>query len=102
MGPSGGFRIRTLGWCSPPASIASPLTICAAAATMMGDGGVRPDTIDRVLNHKLTGVAAVYNRATYDPEKRQALTMLGDRVEAIVTGRPERSNVVSIGRSPQA
>jgi integrase len=80
----------------------TPHDLRRTAATMMGDCGVRPDTIDRVLNHKLKGVAAVYNRATYDPEKRQALAMLGDRVEAIVTGRPERSNVVSIGRSPQA
>jgi integrase len=80
----------------------TPHDLRRTAATMMGDRGVRPDMIDRVLNHKLKGITGIYNRATYDPEKRQALAILGDRVEAIVTGRPERSNVVSIGRSPQA
>lgn len=74
----------------------TPHDLRRTAATMMGDRGIRPDNIDRVLNHKLKGVAAIYNRATYDPEKRQALAMLGEWIEAIVTETPERSNVVSI------
>lgn len=79
--------------------VSPPNDLRRTAATMMGDRGIRPDTIDRVLNHKLKGVAAIYNRATYDPEKRQALTVLGEGVEAITTGKLERSNVVSITRS---
>jgi len=50
------------------------------------------------LNHKsgtVRGVAAVYNRYTYGPEKRAALAAWATRVEAIVSGGAT-SNVVKL------
>jgi integrase len=74
----------------------TPHDLRRTAATWLGDMGTRPDVIERVLGHKLPGVAAVYNRADYGREVGVALARLGDRVEETVTGR-ERSNVVAIG-----
>ena len=46
------------------------------AASGMARAGVAPHVVEKVLNHvsgTISGVAAVYNRYAYDPEKRQAL-----------------------------
>jgi hypothetical protein len=54
--------------------------------------------VEAVLNHlsgSRAGVAGIYNRATYLPEKRQALDMWAAHVEALVAGKPA-SNVVSM------
>jgi hypothetical protein len=56
----------------------------------MAELGVQPHIIEAVLNHvsgHKHGVAGIYNRATYEPEKRQALALWADRLLAIVEGR---------------
>jgi integrase len=51
---------------------------------------IEPHVIEAVLNdvsgHK-SGVAGVYNRATYPREKKRALDLWADKLTAIVTGR---------------
>ena len=39
----------------------------------MASLGIAPHVISRILNHMETGVTAVYNRHSYDAEKRDAL-----------------------------
>jgi integrase len=59
-------------------------------ATGMADIGIQPHIIEAVLNHMSghkAGVAGIYNRSTYDREKRDALVRWADRVTAIVEGR---------------
>jgi integrase len=73
----------------------TPHDLRRTAATWLGRAGVRPDTIDRLLNHAEDRISRTYNRAGYDMEKRQAVILLGSRVEAILAGE-ERSNVVRI------
>jgi integrase len=63
------------------------------AATRMADLGVQPHIIEAVLNHAgghKAGVAGVYNRSTYEPEKRQALDILAEHVLAVVEGRDSK------------
>ena len=43
------------------------------AASYMASLGVGTDVISKILNHVESGVTAVYNRHSYDPEKRDAL-----------------------------
>jgi len=74
----------------------TPHDLRRTAATWLGRSGVRPDTIDQLLNHTAGRITRTYNRAGYDAEKRQAVILLGDLVEGVVTGE-ERSNVVRIG-----
>jgi len=67
------------------------------AATQMAELGAQPHIIEAVLNHvsgHKAGVAGIYNRATYEKEKRQALSVWAERLSAIVSGRS--STVVAI------
>jgi integrase len=57
------------------------------AATRMADLGVQPHIIEAVLNHvsgHRGGVAGIYNRSTYAPEKRAALDLLAGHIKANV------------------
>jgi integrase len=68
------------------------------AATRMADLGVLPHVIESILNHisgHKAGVAGVYNRASYAPEKRQALDRWAAHVEALIAGAAG-SNIVAL------
>jgi integrase len=59
-------------------------------ATRMAELGVQPHIVEAVLNHvsgHKSGVAGIYNRATYDKEKREALNLWAEHVMATVEGR---------------
>lgn len=73
----------------------TPHDLRRTAATWLGRSGVRPDTIDQLLNHAAGRISRTYNRAGYDAEKRQAVVLLGDLVERVIAGE-ERSNLVRI------
>lgn len=54
-------------------------------ATLMGELGVRSDVIERVLNHiESKGVVRVYQRQELMAERKQALLLLGERLELLV------------------
>ena len=53
-------------------------------------------TIDRILNHRLPGEREVYNKNPLLKEKTRALQALADHVEAVVSGEPTATNVVSL------
>jgi hypothetical protein len=55
----------------------------------MADIGVQPHIIEAVLNHisgHKAGVAGIYNRAIYAPEKRAALQRWATHVQSLVQG----------------
>lgn len=61
--------------------------------------GVPPHVIEAILNHvgaHKAGVAQVYNRSTYEREKRQALDLWAAHLLAIVQGR--ENNVMPLRR----
>jgi integrase len=89
-----GFAKRTLD--SRIARSGAPLPhwtihdIRRTVATRMAELGVQPHIIEAVLNHvsgHKGGIAGIYNRATYDKEKREALILWAEHVMAIVEGR---------------
>ena len=57
------------------------------AASLMVGGGVPRLVVSKILNHVETGVTAVYDRHSYDLEKRAALDFWGRRLEAIVANK---------------
>jgi integrase len=74
-----------------------------SAATGMAALGIAPHVVDKILNHssgKITGVAKIYNRFEYLPERRAALEAWGRHVESLV--RPTASNVVELPRRSEA
>jgi integrase len=67
------------------------------AATGMARIGIAQHVVEKVLNHtggKISGVAAVYNRYEFAPERKAALEAWSRHVESLVRGEP--SNVVPL------
>jgi len=63
------------------------------AASGMAQLGAQPHIIERVLNHaggQISGIAAVYNRHTYESEMRRALELWAEHVMAVVSGDPQK------------
>ncbi len=57
------------------------------AASYMASGGVPRLTISKLLNHVERGVTAVYDRHSYDTEKRAALDWWDIKLTAILKGK---------------
>ncbi len=64
------------------------------AASLMVGAGVPRLVVSKILNHVESGVTAVYDRHSYDPEKRAALDFWGKRIDAMLSGK-RRSRVLS-------
>ena len=67
------------------------------AASLMTGMGISRLTVKKILNHAERDVTAVYDRHSYDPEKRSALEAWGRRLEAIVSGQGSKGQVVTMG-----
>jgi integrase len=57
------------------------------AATMMAQGGVSRFIIGKVLNHVEAGITKIYDRASYDTEKRAALAWWDARLQQIIRNK---------------
>ena len=66
------------------------------ASTMMNKVRIKPMIIERILNHVQGGVAAIYNRHTYDVERRAALLKWERRLTESVEGIEAPAKVVNI------
>jgi integrase len=54
---------------------------------MTGDLGIEPHVAERVLAHKVSGIAAVYDVGSYRPQMKAALQKWADEVDRIVRKR---------------
>ena len=72
------------------------------AATHMARLGVGPHVVERILNHTggtLGGIAGIYNRFSYLPEMREALSMWAHRVTKVSADpQSHRLSAVAVGR----
>ena len=75
-----------------------PHDLRRTAATQMASAGVPRLVISKVLNHVESSVTAIYDRHSYDAEKRQALETWARTLDAILTGKPRGAVVVPIRR----
>jgi integrase len=68
------------------------------STTMHERLNIQPHVVEAVLAHvgHRSGVAGVYNLATYAHEKRRALARWADYVDAVVTGKPAQGEVVHL------
>jgi integrase len=73
-----------------------PHDLRRTAASHMTSLGVSRLVVAKVLNHVEAGVTAVYDRHSYDAEKKRALEIWGARLEEIITGKPPASNVIEL------
>jgi integrase len=71
------------------------------AATRMADSGVQPHIIEAVINdvsgHK-GGVAGIYNRAVYGPEKRAAIDTLASYINTAIA-KAKGANMTRLKRA---
>ncbi len=56
-------------------------------ATLGNDNGVEPFIIERVLNHKMPGVMAIYNHAEYETERKEAAKVVEAAILKIIESR---------------
>jgi integrase len=78
----------------------TPHDLRRSFATHASGLGIQPHIIEVILNHVggfRAGVAGIYNRSTYETEKRTALALWADHLLAIVENR--ESNVTSLRRA---
>jgi integrase len=68
-------------------------------ATWLAESGTAPHIIEALLNHvggHKAGVAGIYNRAGYEPQKRIALQGWADHLAAMLSGQPPSSVIVKL------
>ncbi|MFZ5449963.1 MAG: tyrosine-type recombinase/integrase [Thermodesulfobacteriota bacterium] len=73
-----------------------PHDLRRTAASHMAGGGTSRLVVSKLLNHVENGVTAVYDRHSYDREKRQALEAWGLKLKAIIEGL--ETNVIPMVR----
>lgn len=61
-----------------------PHDLRRTAASQMTSTGVPRLVVSKILNHVESGVTAIYDRHSYDGEKREALAKWGERLEEIL------------------
>ena len=66
------------------------------AATNLERIGVLPHVIEATLNHVVPGVAGVYRRYDYKPEKAEALELLAKHVETLVAEAPKMTEALKM------
>lgn len=62
----------------------TPHDLRRTMATRMQDLGIRPDVIERCLNHRPEGIVAVYQRAELLPERRAAYDAWGAELDRLM------------------
>ena len=71
-----------------------PHDLRRTAASHMTSIEISRLVVSKILNHAEPGVTAVYDRHSYDREKRAALDAWGRRIEEIVGASSECVNVL--------
>lgn len=61
----------------------TPHDLRRTMSTRLADLGVAPHVVEKMLNHRMEGAMAVYNRAEYLPERRAAWRLWGCTLAAI-------------------
>ena len=64
--------------------------------TRLAQIGISDIVAERLLGHKLQGVLGIYNRHSYDVEKRQALFLWEKKLKEIVGLEEQKSNVIRL------
>ena len=73
---------------------ATPHDLRRTAASHMTSSGINRLVVSKILNHAEPGVTPVYDRHSYDREKREALDAWGGCLEEIIGTRAECANVL--------
>ena len=56
------------------------------ASTLLHENGWASDVVEKALNHTIGGVRGVYNRAEYEPQRREMLQFWADYIDQLLAG----------------
>jgi integrase len=73
----------------------TPHDLRRTAASHMTAMGIQRLTVSKILNQVESGVTAVYDRYSYDNEKKNALNAWSNKLEGLVGGK-EQSNIITL------
>jgi integrase len=73
-----------------------PHDLRRTGASLMTAIGIPRLVVSKILNHADREITGVYDRHTYDPEKRHALEAWAAHLEGILSGKPKADNVVML------
>jgi REP element-mobilizing transposase RayT len=74
----------------------TPHDLRRTAVSLMTGMGISRLVAEKIINHKDRGVASIYDRHSYEAEKRHALEAWSACLEEIVEGKPEPDNIVEL------
>ncbi len=77
----------------------TPHDLRRSAASGMASLGIARLTISKILNHVETSITSIYDRYSYDAEKRHALETWAGHLEGILSDEPRADNVVALART---
>jgi integrase len=77
----------------------SPHDLRRTSASKMTAMGISRLVVSKILNHVESGITSVYDRHSYDQEKRQALDAWGRQLDTIIKGKNEDEKVVELKRA---
>ncbi len=80
---------------------ATPHDLRRTAASHMTSIGISRLVVSKILNHAEPGVTAVYDRHSYDREKRAALDAWSSRLEEIIGARLDHADSVALRTGSQ-
>jgi integrase len=75
-----------------------PHDLRRTAASLMTGMDIPRLVVSKLLNHVERGVTAVYDRHSYDRQKRQALETWGRKLNGIIYGAEDEDNVIPLKR----
>ena len=79
------MKCRSQNTNSLPGGKWTPHDLRRTAATMMGILGIRPDVIEKCLNHvEQNKIVRIYQRQKLEPEQAEAWRLLGERLELLL------------------
>ena len=55
------------------------------ASTLLHENGWPSDVVEKALNHTIGGVRGVYNRAEYEPQRREMLQFWADYIKQLLS-----------------
>jgi integrase len=76
----------------------TPHDLRRTAASQMTSAGIQRLVVSKILNHAEPGVTAIYDRHSYDREKKQALEAWARKLDKILKDKPA-DNVVELRRA---
>lgn len=88
-------RTQASGALILPGGAWTPHDLRRTAATLMGDLGIRPDVIERCLNHvEPNRIQRTYQRQKLEQEQADAWRLLGERLELLIKTATDPQNII--------